>query len=45
MAIARMLAEAEGLLFVTTPFSGDARHARRIAQLADHERTGELPAL
>ncbi len=44
---ARMVAEEEALrfvdLFVSTPFSGDARHARRIAQLAAYERTGELP--
>jgi ribose 5-phosphate isomerase B len=44
---ARMVTEADALrlveIFVTTPFSGEARHARRIAQLAAYERTGELP--
>ena len=43
---ARILSEEEALrfvdLFVSTPFSGEARHARRIAQLAAYESTGEL---
>jgi ribose 5-phosphate isomerase B len=29
--------------FLTTAFSGDKRHARRIAQVAAYERTRELP--
>jgi ribose 5-phosphate isomerase B len=33
------------LAFIETPFSGDARHVRRITQLADYERTAELPPL
>ncbi|SDT14981.1 ribose 5-phosphate isomerase B [Friedmanniella luteola] len=40
---ARMHTEEEALelvrLFLATPFSGDERHARRIALLADYERT------
>ncbi|PZS25384.1 MAG: ribose-5-phosphate isomerase [Pseudonocardiales bacterium] len=31
--------------FVETAFSGAARHARRIGQLAAYERSGELPDL
>lgn len=37
-------AEAELFIdtFLATPFSGDARHARRIAQLAEYESTGAI---
>ena len=31
--------------FIATPFSGDARHARRIAQLASYETDRQLPEL
>ena len=31
--------------FLTTPFSGDVRHARRIEMLTHYESTGELPEL
>ncbi len=39
--------EALGFLrvFLSTDFTGEARHERRIAMLADYERTGQLPAL
>ena len=31
--------------FLTTAYSGEPRHTRRITMLADYERTGELPPL
>lgn len=46
---ARMHASADAinivLAFVTTQFSAEPRHARRIAQVADYERSGVVPAL
>ncbi|MGH3454748.1 MAG: ribose-5-phosphate isomerase [Nocardioidaceae bacterium] len=32
-------------VFVSTPFSGDPRHARRIEMLHEYEESGELPPL
>src|SRR4051794_28070607 len=32
-------------VFLDTEFSGDERHVRRIAMLADYEKTGNLPPL
>jgi ribose 5-phosphate isomerase B len=31
--------------FVATPFSQEPRHARRLAEIADFEKSGELPPL
>jgi len=44
---ARMHSKAEMLsfieVFLSTPFDGDERHVRRIGQLAEYERTCEVP--
>jgi ribose 5-phosphate isomerase B len=32
-------------IFLTTPFTGEARHVRRIAMVSDYEKTGNLPPL
>jgi ribose 5-phosphate isomerase B len=32
-------------IFIATPFSGEHRHARRLAEVADYEKTAELPPL
>ena len=30
-------------IFLSTPVSGEPRHARRLAEITDYEKTGELP--
>jgi len=46
---ARMYDEADALqfveIFLSTSFSGDERHVRRLAQLGAYEASGEPPAL
>jgi ribose 5-phosphate isomerase B len=46
---ARMYDEAIALefveIFLSTPFSGEERHVRRLAQLGAYEASGELPRL
>jgi ribose 5-phosphate isomerase B len=32
-------------VFIETPFSGIERHARRLAEIAEYEKTGKLPPL
>ncbi len=41
------LEKAVGLAktFIETPFSGEPRHTRRLAEIADFEKTGTLPPL
>jgi ribose 5-phosphate isomerase B len=46
---ARMYSVADAIgfarVFVETPFSGAARHARRLAEIAGYEKSGQLPPL
>jgi len=32
-------------VFIETPFSGEPRHARRLAMISDFEKTGDLPPM
>ena len=46
---ARMYSEDEAVgfakVFLSTPFSTEPRHARRLAEIADYEKTGDLPPI
>ena len=46
---ARMYSEDEAVgfakTFLSTPFSTEPRHARRLAEIADYEKTGDLPPI
>ena len=46
---ARMYSADEAIgftrIFVSTPFSGEPRHSRRLAMITNYEKTGELPTL
>jgi ribose 5-phosphate isomerase B len=39
------IAERYAEIFVSTPFSGDPRHVRRLAQVSGYEASGELPSV
>ncbi len=50
VSIGARMHEADDVLmfvdtFIGTPFSGDERHIRRVDQLTEYERTGEVPSL